>query len=76
MNKHLPKNVKGRRIIRTYAIWKRIGVSSSQGYRLVAEGVLPQPFKLSPGGRATGLFEDEIDEYLETCVEESRATAA
>lgn len=52
------------KILRLPATCTKLGTSRSSVYRMVAEGTLPRPVKLSK--RAIGFFEHELDEFLRT----------
>jgi len=58
------------RIIRMRDLIEKVGYAESTIYALIKEGKFPAPFKLTPGGRANGWFEDTIDEYLQRCERE------
>jgi len=57
--------LKHRRILRLPKVIEKTGLERDTVYRGAREGWFPKSFKLSPTGRASGWFEDEIDEYLE-----------
>ena len=63
----------GRRIVRAREGFKRAGLSTSTGYEKAKKGEFLKPFKITPGGRASGFFEDELDAYLEARASEGRA---
>ena len=52
------------RIIRMRELIDKVGYAESTIYALIKEGKFPAPFKLTPGGRANGWFENTIDQYL------------
>ncbi|RUO71648.1 helix-turn-helix transcriptional regulator [Idiomarina ramblicola] len=58
------------RVIRLNEVKDKIGLSRSTIYRRIANGEFPKPILL--GGRASGWIEDEIDEWLMLCINESR----
>jgi len=58
------------RIIRMRDLIEKVGYAESTIYALIKEGKFPAPFKLTPGGRANGWFEDTIDDYLQRCERE------
>lgn len=58
--KNFPKN---RRILRLPATINKSGLGRDSIYRGGREGWFPKPVKLSE--RASGWFEDEIDEFLQ-----------
>jgi prophage regulatory protein len=43
---------------------KRLQLSQSRLYALIAEGKFLRPFKLVPGGRAVGWLERDVDAWL------------
>jgi prophage regulatory protein len=52
-----------RRVLRIDDVIAASGYSKNQLEELISEGRFPAPFKLSPGGRARGWYEDEIITY-------------
>lgn len=52
------------KILRLPATCAKLGTSRSSVYRMVADGTLPRPIKLSK--RAIGFLEHELDEFLRT----------
>jgi predicted DNA-binding transcriptional regulator AlpA len=52
-----------RRIIRIRDLSKWTGLGRTQNSELIANGELPTPFPLTDGGRAKGLFEDDLIEW-------------
>ena len=58
------------RILRMRELMEKVGYAESTIYALIKNGKFPAPFKLTPGGRANGWFEDTIDEYLQRCERE------
>ena len=59
-----------KRILRKPTVRQRTGLGNSQIYALAAKGEFPKPIKL--GKRASGWIEDEIDEWIEEKIRESR----
>lgn len=53
-----------RKLLRWSEVYLRIPISRSHVYKLIAQGKFPRPVKLVPGGRSSGWFEDEIEEYI------------
>ena len=53
------------RILRMKDLPSKIGFQPSTIYELIAKGKFPAPFKLVAGGRASGWFEDTIDQWLQ-----------
>jgi predicted DNA-binding transcriptional regulator AlpA len=49
-----------RRIVRLYELPKWTGLGRTQNKDLIDKGELPKPFSLAEGGRAKGIFEDEL----------------
>ena len=59
------------RILRRPAVESRTGLSRSSIYLKISEGTFPKPVSL--GARAIGWLESEVDEWLESRIEASRA---
>jgi len=53
------------RVIRMRDLPQKVGYQPSTLYELIADGKFPAPFKLVPGGRASGWLESTIDAWLE-----------
>jgi len=53
------------RVIRMRDLPQKVGYQPSTLYELIADGTFPAPFKLVPGGRASGWLESTIDAWLE-----------
>ena len=62
----------GQRIIRMHDLPAKVGFQRSTIYELIAKGKFPEPFKLIPGGRATGLLETTVDDWIESREQLSR----
>ena len=56
--------IKQHRILRMQDLPDRIGFRPSTIYELIAKGKFPRPFKLMPGGRAAGWFENTIGDWI------------
>lgn len=54
----------GNRVLRMRDLPQKIGFKPSTIYEMVAAGSFPPPFKLAPGGRATGWLESAVDAWL------------
>ena len=52
------------RVIRMNELVDRVGYAPSTIYALIKDDKFPKPFKLTPGGRANGWLETEINKYL------------
>jgi predicted DNA-binding transcriptional regulator AlpA len=52
------------RILRMRELQQQIGLSPSHIYFLIKEDAFPRPFKLVPGGRASGWLASTIDAWL------------
>jgi len=52
------------RILRMKDLPRKVGFQPSTLYELIAAGRFPAPFKLVPGGRASGWLESTIDAFL------------
>ena len=57
-------------ILRLPAVKQRTGLSRSTIYLRVAEGTFPRPVSL--GGRSVGWLENEVQEWLQRRIDESR----
>lgn len=53
------------RVLRMRDLPAKVGYQPPTIYSLIAQGKFPPPFKLRPGGRASGWLESTIDEWLE-----------
>ena len=62
------------RIIRLPEVKARTGQSRSTIYQRVKEGLFPAPINL--GGRNVGWLETEVDNWIVSCIEKSRAEKA
>ena len=60
-------------LLRPKDVAKKIGVSLSHLYQLVASGQFPQPIKLRE--RISVFIEAEVDEWIQKRVHESRGTS-
>ena len=58
------ENYKSIRILRMKDLPSKVGYQPSTIYGLITKGKFPKPFKLSPGGRAAGWQETEIDAWI------------
>jgi predicted DNA-binding transcriptional regulator AlpA len=47
--------------------FKRIGISSSWGYKLIEDKILPLPHPIVPGGRGRAFLKSDIDAYIMAC---------
>jgi prophage regulatory protein len=54
----------GAQILRHAVVSKRLGVSASKLFDMVARGVFPRPFTIIPGGRAVGWLESDVDSWI------------
>ncbi len=60
----LAGSYRGERVLRMRDLAKRLQLSQSRLYALIAEGKFLRPFKLIPGGRAVGWLERDVDAWL------------
>jgi prophage regulatory protein len=60
----LTSSYRGERVLRMRDLAKRLQLSQSRLYALIAEGKFLRPFKLVPGGRAVGWLERDVDAWL------------
>ena len=51
-------------VIRMRDVIRKVNLSESHLYLLIAQGKFPRPFCLVPGGRAKGWLSSTIDQYL------------
>jgi predicted DNA-binding transcriptional regulator AlpA len=52
------------KILRPKEIRNRIGISPAKYFDMIAKEELPRPFPLTPGGRAVGLLESDLDAWI------------
>ena len=52
------------RTLRMRDLPSKVGYQPSTIYGLIAQGKFPKPSKLSPGGRAAGWLETDIDNWI------------
>lgn len=52
------------RVVRHSQVKKKLQVSSSKLYDMVARGQFPKPFSLVPNGRSVGWIERDIDQWI------------
>jgi prophage regulatory protein len=64
------ENVKSIRTLRMKDLPAKVGFQPSTIYGLIAQGKFPKPYKLTPGGRAAGWQEIEIDTWITKRVED------
>lgn len=62
------------RLLRKPAVLGTTGLSNSTLYDLIARGKFPRPIKITE--RSTGWIEDEVREWVEKRIAESRQDAA
>lgn len=55
-----------RQIFKQPQVSNLTGLTKSSIYRLIADGKFPKQRKLSEGGRATGWFSDEIQNWIDS----------
>jgi len=60
----LAGSYRGERVLRMRDLARRLQLSQSRLYALIAEGKFLRPFKLVPGGRAVGWLERDVDAWL------------
>lgn len=70
--KELPVVAANDRVLRFPEVVERTGLCRSAIHDLVSRGLFPTPFKLVPGGRASGFLESEINDYIARRVKDSR----
>ncbi len=57
-------------ILRRRQVSARTGLSRSSIYAKITEGTFPRPIAL--GARAVGWLEDEVEQFIQDCIDESR----
>jgi prophage regulatory protein len=62
----------GNKILRLPGVRERVGLSRSSIYARAADGTFPQPIKIG-GQRAIGWLENEIEEWLDLQIKNSRS---
>lgn len=67
-------NNKKIRLLRLPEVMNKTGYGKAWIYRLINEGLFPQPVKI--GVRAIAFIESEIDEWIVSAIERSRKNAA
>ncbi len=56
-----------RRLLKRKQVLDRTSLSNTVMYQLIAEGRFPQPVKPT-GGRASAWVEEEVDQYIASCI--------
>ncbi|ECA0044124.1 MULTISPECIES: helix-turn-helix transcriptional regulator [Enterobacteriaceae] len=67
-------NNKNIRLLRLPEVMNKTGYGKAWIYRLINEGLFPQPVKI--GVRAIAFIESEIDEWIVSAIERSRKNVA
>lgn len=67
-------NNKNIRLLRLPEVMNKTGYGKAWIYRLIKEGLFPQPVKI--GVRAIAFVESEIDDWIASAIERSRKNAA
>ena len=67
-------NNKNIRLLRLPEVMNKTGYGKAWIYRLINEGLFPQPVKIGVG--AIAFIESEIDEWIVSAIERSRKNAA
>ncbi|EEQ2597196.1 helix-turn-helix transcriptional regulator [Escherichia coli] len=67
-------NDKNIRLLRLPEVMHKTGYGKAWIYRLINEGLFPQPVKI--GARAIAFVESEVDEWIASAIERSRQSAA
>ncbi|EOV4131561.1 helix-turn-helix transcriptional regulator [Yersinia enterocolitica] len=62
------------RLIRLPEVMNRTGYGKAWIYRLISEGRFPTQIKI--GSRAVAFIESEIDDWIQTTIDETRKNAA
>jgi prophage regulatory protein len=58
------------RTLRMKDLPSKVGYQPSTIYGLIAQGKFPKPYKLTPGGRAAGWQESDIDTWINKALED------
>jgi prophage regulatory protein len=62
----LPIGLVMSKIIKITLVAEKTALSKPSIYRLAKADKFPKPFKLVPGGSASGWYEHEVDDWIET----------
>ena len=57
-------HAQGVRVLRMQSVCEKVGLGRSSVYELIANGKFPRSFRLTPGGRAVGWLESDLDAWL------------
>lgn len=68
------KNDTTKRFIRVPEVLRRVGFGRTKLYELIRQGRFPEQVKIGP--RTVAFVESEVDEWIETTVQNSRQNAA
>ena len=52
------------KILRIKDVVERVGFAKSTIYELIKKNKFPKPFKIIPNGRASGWFENDIENWI------------
>ena len=58
------------RTLRMKDLPSKVGYQPSTIYGLISQGKFPKPYKLTPGGRAAGWQESDIDTWINKALED------
>jgi len=58
--------------IKLNEVVKLTGLSKASVYRLAKDSNFPKPIKLTPYGRSSAWILDEINQWMEECIDASR----
>lgn len=53
------------RIARHHEVCRKLNLSPSTLFAMIASGRFPKPFPIVPGGRAVGWLEHDVDAWIE-----------
>ncbi|STA76210.1 transcriptional regulator [Citrobacter freundii] len=67
-------NNKHPRLLRLPEVMHKTGYGKAWIYRLINQGLFPQPVKI--GARAIAFIESEVDEWIQSTIDRSRQNAA
>jgi len=51
-------------IVRHNLVRQKLQISSAKLFDMIAKGEFPKPFPITPGGRAVGWLESEVDNWI------------
>jgi prophage regulatory protein len=52
------------RVVRNSQVREKLAISEAKLFDMIAKGQFPRPFPLTPGGRAVGWLESDVDDWI------------